>query len=621
MYLWSANKDAESHIIGNGEMFICASGPNITGVFGPPYTSLPFFSAVIDDSTRQITALTERDGGIWLHKFTCSPTPVISYKQTASFIRFTDHVDKIRNVYVRRFNAIQTLTFKLIIPPYVKVYYNELYQLSGKNYSCATFIIRGGTVPTSEQRIFCVLEGDACFNIADNEICIKTGSGSIIMAAGTPDKAVRNAVFIINNYDLSFDRTRLYYFEYLSRFLAFNPVENEKLITKALTVLESAAVFLKYMQSADGGVIKSMSKPFADMSEQYTILRAFLALGCRTEAKSIIDFMLKKYNLFGNVKAFESAGSDLFRENSLAEYAAVPAYILLSAAAYLKSSGDKNFIITLVPMLSHAAEIQIKNARGGLMISDGCEPAIICGYITHKAAYTVSARNTLLYIESLKALLYISETTDLEILSNDSAAKAIARAENAFSATFGQAGIFKSYTKFPDGMRRERFRSGICDKCGDKFFPRINVILERYEDSYLCERCYNKGLFSIITETQEIIDNIVTADILTAPYLGCDIVKKETILEYFDKNKKPETCFLPFVCGFERCSYSDAGYLLYAFTDYDDNNSDRIFKSLVEAAGTNDLWSEYYKSEEYTAYTNAICVEAVIKYLTKLNIL
>ncbi|MHB1152771.1 MAG: hypothetical protein ACYCWE_18735 [Eubacteriales bacterium] len=620
MYLWSANKDAESHTIGNGEMLIFASGPNITGVFGPPYTSLPFFSAVIDDSMRQITALTERDGGIWLHKLTCSPTPIISYKQTASFIRFTDHVDRMHNVFVRRFNAIQTLTFKLIIPPYVRVYYNELYQLSGKNYNCATFIIRDGTASAGEQRLVCVLDGDVSFNTADNEICIKTGSGNIIMAAGTPDKAVRNAVFIINKYDQSFDRTRLYYFEYLSRFHAFNPAENEKLMTKALTVLESAAVFLKSMQSADGGVIKSMSKPFADMSEQYTILRAFLALGCRTEAKSIIEFMLKKYTYFGDIKAFESTGSDLFRENSLAEYAAVPAYILLSAAAYLKSAGDKNLIITLVPMLNHAAETQIKNIRGGLMISDGCEPAIICGYSTHKAAYTVSARNTLLYIESLKAMSYISETINLEIINSESAEKAIKRAENAFSETFGKTG-FKSYAKFPDGMRRERFRYGICDMCGDKFYPRINVVLERYEDSYLCERCYNKGPFPVITEAPEINDDIVTADILTAPYLGCNIVKKETILDYSEKKKISETCFLPVFSGSERCSYSDAGYLLYAFTEYDDKNSDSIFKSLVEAAGTNDLWNEYYKSEEYTAYTNAICAEAVIKYLTKLNIL
>lgn len=624
MYLWSANKDAESHYIGNGEMFIQASGPNITGVFGPPYTSLPFFSAVIEDSTRQITALTERDGGIWLHKLTCSPTPIISYKQTASFMRFTDHIDRIRNVYVRRFNAIQPMTFKLIIPPYIKVHYNESYRLSGRNYDCATFTIPDGIAPTGEQRLICVLDGDASFDGTDNEIRIKTGSGNIIMAIGTPDKAVRNAIYILNKYDQSFDRTQLYYFEYLSRFHKLNVPENEKLIIKALTVLESAAVFLKNMQSSDGGVIKSISKPFADMSEQYYILRAFLAFGLRTEAKSILDFMLKKYILFGDIKAFESAGSDLFRENSLAEYIAVPAYILLSAAAYLKSGGDKNYIITLVPMLNYAAEIQIKNARGGLMISDGCESAITRGYITHKAAYAISARNTLLYIESLKAMLYIAETTDREIISVNSAEKAIARAENAFSESLMKTGMFKSYAKYPDGMRRERFRSGICDKCGDKFYPRINVILERYEDSYFCERCYISDPFPGITETPEIpeiTDDIVTADILTAPYLGCDNVKKETILEYSEKNRKAETCFLPVVCGSGRCSYSDAGLLLYALTEYDDKNSGSIFKSLVDAAGTNDLWSEYYKSEECTAYTNAICAEAVIKHLTKLNIL
>lgn len=621
MYLWSANKDAESHTLGNGEMFICASGPNITGVFGPPYTSLPFFSAVIDDSMRQITALTERDGGIWLHKLTCSPIPIISYKQTASFMRFTDHVDRIRNVYIRRFNAIQPLMFKLIIPQYVKVYYNESYRLSGKNYDCATFIISEGTGLTGEQRLICVLEGDANFNKDDNEIRIKIGSGNIIMAADAPDKAVRNAVFIINKYEQSFDRTRLYYFEYLSRFHTFNPVENEKLINKALTVLESAAVFLKNIQSAAGGVIKSISKPFADMSEQYTILRAFLAFGYRTEAKSIISFMLKKYTLFGDIKAFESTGSDLFREKSLAEYAAIPAYILLSAAAYLKNDDDKNFIITLVPMLKYAAEIQIKNARGGLMISDGCEPAITCGYIKHREAYAVSARNTLLYIESLKAMLYISETINLEITGIDSAKKSIARTENAFSETFLNEGKFKSYAKCPDGMRRERFRSGICEKCGDKFYPRINVILEWYEDSYFCEHCYNNNPFSGISAIPEITEDIVTADILTAPYFGCGIVEQETILDYAEKNKKSETVFLPVVCGSERCCYSDAGMLLYTLIQYDDKNSDSVFKALVEAAGTNDLWSEYYKSEEYTAYTNAICAEAVIKYLAKLKIL
>lgn len=606
MYLWSNTgyTGSETHVLGNSEIFVCANGPNIVSVSGPPYTSLPYFSAVIDDNTRDITALSERESGtgIWLYKLTCSDSPVISFKHTAAFMRFTDHIDCIRNVFVRRFNSIQSLMFKFIIPSYVKVYYYETYILSGKRYACASFTIPGRTAPylNSEKRLLCVLDGDAYFNTIKNEIHIKSGSGNIIFALGTPDKSVRDAVYILGNYVRSIERTREYYTEYLRRICECALNITDKYVVKVVTALESAAVLLKTMQGSDGGVIKSISKPAADMSEQYYILRSFLALGCRSEAKAILAFMANKITLYGDITAYE----DIFRESSVADYA----YCLLSAAAYLRYSGDKSYITTLAPMIRHAVEYQIKNTNSDFIMSDICQPAIIGGYITHRAAYAVSACNTLLYIESLKETLYIEATVGQNLINNVSLNNAIKRAGYAFSNTFVQNDIFKSYAVCPDGTRRERFSYGICDMCGDMYYPRINTALERFGDNYLCERCFNKAAeFGCNIIPTEISDEIVTGDILLAPYLGCDTVKRDIVCGYIEKNEKDG--FIPVVCGSNRKFNSDAGFLLYVLTEYDDARSAHVFRSLVDAVGKNGNWSEY------NAFTNAVCAEAIIKYL------
>ncbi len=374
------------------------------------------------------------------------------------------------------------------------------------------------------------------------------------------------------------------------------------------------------MQSIDGGIVKSRSQPYADISVQYYCLRAFLAFGSPLQAKKILDFIMKKFILHNDINAFECVGGDIYRQSAGTGHAATPAYCILMVFEYFKFSGDKDYLVTLLPMLKYAIRIQIKNACGDLMVSDGCESAILNGYITNKVAYADSMRNTLLYIESLKAMLYIIDALSCKIINRAVIDKAVQRSIIAFSETFIDNG-FRSYAGRSRKIHRERFRYGICDSCGDKIYPRIIAFLERCDDEYLCRSCYNKIPF-LITETDpSVFDKTIISDILLIPYLNSNIVDIKTIVKFIEIHKNKETNFLPVIIGSDKYIHSDTGMFLYILSESGNTDSELLFKSLIDASCINDLWNEHKGSGEYTVYTNAICAEALMKYLKNTNIL
>ncbi len=246
MYIWSNDGYTDNciHYIGNGRMLIESSGPNIRTILGSRYTSLPFLSAVIDENTQRLTSLTQFENGIWQHKLTYSDNPANSFTGSAYFIYFTDHMDRKYNLFVRRFHAINPLSFKLIIPRYVKVCYDQSYRLSGNTYAAAViFTIQETTVPhlLNYCKLFLIMNGNTEFDQENNRIYCKSGDGSIIIAVGEEEKDIQDASFILNRYNQSLNHTVLFYSKYINRFHGRS--HEDKYVVRALKLLESVSVF------------------------------------------------------------------------------------------------------------------------------------------------------------------------------------------------------------------------------------------------------------------------------------------------------------------------------------------------------------------------------------------
>lgn len=602
MHEWSENTHPQCHYMGNGEMLVFALGPNLMAVNGPPYSSLPFISMAITNAAG-LCCESNRKEGVWRHRL---------YRNGACFMELNDHMDRRHNVFVRRFTASASLVFSLIVPPHIRMIYLESYPLAGGNYNCAVFCLSDRVNRPVDPVLFFVPEGDAQI-VGGNRLVLRPGAGSVIMLAESPfNNMIRVKNILKNGCGQGLERNRAYYSAVSKRvgrqLKQIQIKEDSGDVRRARELLESAADFLCTMQGRDGGVMKSTSERYAEMSEQYYFIRAFLALGLRKNAAAIMGFISKKLSLFGNLNDRESVGSDDWRDGTPDSGAVLTSYALLSAAAWLRRTGETGYIKSLGPLLSRAAELLLETARGGLIMSDGSEAAITEGYVSHARSYEASARNTLLYIEGLRAVLYICRNIGGEV-DHDIIVQRIEESEAAYNACFMRGG-FRSYAQPEGPLRRERYRMGVCDGCADRYYPRIGFMLEKTAGGYLCLSCSQRDIG--ITPQDVSGSEAVSADILLPSYLGSDIIKRETVADFRQKSALPSG-FLPVTARGTRCRYGDAGMLVYHLAQKGEDA--QLFTSLVNAAGTNGLWAEHAGSPKHTAYTNALCAEAVIRWL------
>ena len=135
-------------------------------------------------------------------------------------------------------------------------------------------------------------------------------------------------------------------------------------------------------------------------------------------------------------------------------------------------------------------------------------------------------------------------------------------------------------------------------------------MLEKTARGYLCLSCSQRGIEIKREKTAD--GEAVSADLLLPSYLGSDIIKRETVADFRQKYTLPPG-FLPVVTGCTRCRYADAGMLVYHLAQREEGSE--LFSEFINAAGTNGLWAEHAGSPVHTAYTNAVCAEAVVRWL------
>jgi hypothetical protein len=622
--------DGSTHPIGNGQMLVYGQGPDITRVFGPPYSSPSFFEMSLKETGRNIRVESrrEKNTAVWHHIF---------FIGSGRIAEITDYILPDKPVFFRDVDLKEELNFTIRVPEDVNAYPmgNYFSYIPGSHNSSVLFAIPMGTtffvrnpVP-HEQSLFMTGSGSVSISGANSReilVSMKPGKGRLILSSNISHPVtVSNMEDILKNPGNNYlDQSREFWYAYASRRPDFNSRirADHPLKDGILDAIDGVSVLIKCQQSSDGGVMAGHKYNMAYVRDMSGVFRGLMALGYIPEARAILDFWLRKFALFGNVLCADGMGNDAARLPLTNDEVEVPAYLIHNCFLYYEQTKDDDFMAGAFPMMEWAFEIQLPHLVEGMTEFSGDE-TYIAGGTFRGSLYQGSAESTLLFITGGEKLIRYAGSKGLwDSRKLGSYHEKVAEARNRYKDNFIRNGVL-----YANNPRREilavqpRFRIGFCalhDR--DQSTPLITWTERDQYGRYVCPDCRQKEIAFREPDSNKIyylnsvslIPAYIHSDLFTEKELGALI--KPGVELFTTKNKIPSN-----IEGNRSLGY-DYGLFLYNMVMLDNPLKEKALDKMMSVLDDTSAWGEYYDDEKpYNCRTrpweSAMNVEALIEYL------
>ena len=353
MQFWSstAKDDGATHAIGNGKFIIYGQGPGFFRISGPSCSSPDYCSGELDGLGVELSAETGR--------LPQTNTWVSTVRSDAGSMVMTDAMDPQYNVFRRKIRSEIKCAIKLNFHFYVRGYVFSDYPCGTQKRTCYVYVIPRGTqyftnnICSEENRLFILTDGCVSYDPEDKCFFIRPGEGAITLVAAKTRDTEEHLTFAVGGSDI-FKRSADDWAAFLSKgkkAAAMIP-ENHPEAERMKAAFESIAVVIRSQQSDCGGVMAGQYYPMAYVRDQAGTLRGLLKMGYTDEARAILKFWHRKWQVFGNLHNAESMGNDSARLMFSNDEVEVPAYVVLSAFTYYDATGDDAFLCEISPMLA-----------------------------------------------------------------------------------------------------------------------------------------------------------------------------------------------------------------------------------------------------------------------------
>lgn len=617
--------------IGNGSMLVYEKGPNLDGVFGPPYSAPKYLQMSIDENVRilKVESKREKNTSIWHHSI---------YSGNKKIAQIVDYILPKQDLFFREVDATEEVTFKITVPSQINAYQMKDYFKYIYNQSVAsvllsipmgsTFFVRN---PISEEiSMFLSVSGNAEISDPINRefnVVFKPGKSRFILSSS---KSYPNTVEIteqvLKNPETDWiGQSRKYWNDFSSRRLNFDSMipKNNPLKNQMLDAIDAVSIGLKCQQSVSGGVMAGHIYNMAYIRDQSGVLRGFLALGYITEARAILDFWIQKYALFGNLLTAEGMDNDAARLPLTNDFAEGPAHLIQNCFIYYQYTKDENFLKSAFPMMQWAFEVQLSHLVNGMTEFSGDE-TYRAGGMLRCSEYQGSAESTLLFITGGEKL--IKWATSKNLWTPDKVKKyeeIVSDAKAKYKSNFIVDG--KLYANSPQREKMAvlpRFRFGFCAKHSrNQSTPQITWTERDNKGRYICPDCWFKeaGFSGLENPEKRYILNSVN---FVPTYIESDLFTKSEInaiirpgIELFEtKGIVPSN-----LEGNKSVGY-DYGLLLYNLVKLDDSLKDEALKLMLKVSNSAGAWDEYYNDNKpYNCRTrpweSAVNITALVEYI------
>jgi hypothetical protein len=407
--------------------------------------------------------------------------------------------------------------------------------------------------------------------------------------------------------------------DFASRIPDSNPLKDS-----ILDAIDGVSILIKAQQSSSGGVMAGHVYNMAYVRDMSGVLRGLLALGYIPEARSILEFWIHKYTLFGKVLCADGMDNDAARLLLTNDEVEVPAYLIQDCFQYYKFTKDEEFLKKAFPMMQWAFEVQLPHLVEGMTEFSGDETYIAGGTYPNQLIYHGSAESTLLFITGGEKLCNWAAEQGFwkgEKLKQYRHKVALAKAK--YKENFITDGKFYANNPFREKVAgAPRFRFGFCaihDK--DQKPPLINWTERDEQGRYICPDCRKKivPVRNPLDPSKRYFLNSVS---LIPAYLGSDLFTREEIRKiiqpgvelYKTKGSVPSN-----IEGNRSLGY-DYGLLLYNLVKLNDPLKEKLVRKILRLMDNTGAWVEYYDNDKpYNCRTrpweSAMNIEALIEYL------
>lgn len=592
--------------VGNGDIMLYGRGPEWTQVLGVPYSCPTIFSLTVPEE-KPLKCATHRREGVnsWTHELDAGVMTDCASREYSCLARHWEMDGEAE--FILESHGFELVDQSPVLPeagaawlinvPGDSHVYND-YPLMTHTYMLVA--LRGDFGCAEEAgriRIAFRGKGDMLVTgakswaqaVNDMRRALDTGFEEILASADADDRA------------------------YLSR-CAENrrKLKDAPLAAETLAAVEDTALQIRAQQHKDGGVQAGHNYHLAYVRDQYGVARGLIAMGAWQEARKILEFyraVFSRWGLIANAQAMGVDGIFHVHENDEVE---ITGYLLLQACDLYEADGDREFFVSLKPMLDWALKAQLKWLHNDMLPFNGDETYVAGGLIPRTALNHGSFEATMLLIAGGRRYMdYCAEFGIYDAWMDDARVR-IDAASSRFEENFRRGDIYITNSlKYLEGYSEPEFRHGVC-LGGDAF-----EWLRRVDEGiYMCPRCAGKKTLAPYRREDSLKSTLLMETFVRAGQIAMDYLAAQTaqfISEYREKGSLPSRPDGNVCLGY------DFGLVLFAARaaglDADDLLSDML--SLRDECGA---WSEYYEDNRHKGtrcrpWESAINIAGALKYL------
>ncbi len=609
-----------THAIGNGR--VCAYGldADLTGVFGPTYSSPTLLTVTLEE-----------------------PGPVRStaVEQTAVWQtvleggRMHDFASAKGNAFVRQFDTEKPLRFRVELLPETRAYRPDHLTIETtkvRRASCAWRIAVSEGVPfysgyasPSQYHAIVYTTGGARLDESDEEGILSlevSGKGALVVVMADSPEALRSQMKHARPGALNrMRRQSVRAWKHLQEPLpaigteVLSEAESEELDS----TLRMVSNYVLAQQDEGGGILAGKNYHMAYVRDQYGNSRGLLAMGHMDRARALLDFYFRiwqKYGLIHNAQPMGNDGAFHCHEDDNTE---ITGYLVVQAMDYWRRSGDGAFVDRIMPMLRWAVLAQQADIIDGMLPFNGDETYIAGGIIPRSVMYHGSAEATLLFIEGSRHLSDYLEEHPSRVWTEEELAGMRADADAcaaAYRDNFFVDG--KLYLNNPEREKKAVYpptRPGVC------LYP--GAPLAHYPETYhfkgnlyFCADCMQKDTTGIEPEAPRRFS--IPSAFLFPIYIDAQLFSDEEkqalldeVVQLYGRIGRIDERNI--VLGY------DYGLFLYALAEYGHPLAPEIYRKMMDLRDGSLSWVEYYVDGKpfntpCRPWESSINIAAALKY-------
>lgn len=617
------DKDESTHVLGNGHAMVHELGPNIA-YFRAPWITSPNLITVDLAAPAEIRAVSSREQGtsIWHHRL---------YLGSDSAGEMVDFLVEGQPAFRRTISSRVGLTFRVRGSHLVadaRRYPGRTVLLGEWPYGTEIFADLKASAPFAAQLVFpssCRIDLDAGSNQhgdskREARIYLPPGDAEITITAGSdiPGCLAATELCLARPLRQDLAGTRQSWRSRLSHMQWIHSGNPSSLHVDA--VVDDIATLLLSHQSMAGGVCARQFYPLFYVRDQYGVSRALLGLNMTDEARAILAYYYRIWQVHGRIHNAQSDGPYHWFHRAENDDVELTGYLILQAFDYLRTTHDESFVAEILPMLEWALEAQRKQLVTDMLPFNGDETYVAGGIFPRTHLNDGSSEATLLYLAaSDRMLAWVADRKLWPVRKISDHAEATAAVKRSYAGNFiVNNRLTVNHPRRPDPSVLPRFRYGVCLGQYDKDCLFLTETEIADDGRYFCYSCYPKRT----RDTYDARIHFIPSVALTSRLIDYQAVPRAVLsstladaLGVFMKNGHfawPDTT-LP---GYE------TGVVSFVLAADADPRADDFIEHMFELRDATGAWAEYYVGAEPRGcrsrpWESALSLVALLKRITQ----